>query len=132
MDDTSESTRSYHINWSKESRQGAINYYVNELLTRLIERPLESIPDLFWYLQQGGPCPEGEDLLHLFGGRQILLRTCRRMNIVRRAVLQGELENLPIDLGNWGGREPRGDGSTRNEFIDWWEPHIDDPKLFWC
>ena len=118
MDDASESTRTYHIYWSPESSLGAINYYANELLERLIERPFESTPDLFRNFQRGGPCPEEEDLLHLFGGRQILLRTCGRMNIIRRAVLQGMLGQLPIDSGNWGGRAPLGDGSTRNEFID--------------
>ena len=43
MDDTSESTRPHDIDWTPESRQGAINYYVNELMARLIESPFESM-----------------------------------------------------------------------------------------
>ena len=53
------------------------------------------------------------------------------MNIIRRAALQGGLESLPIDLGNWGGRRPLGDGSTRDETIDWRGPHLEGPDLFW-
>ena len=131
MDDTSESTRTSKIDWTPESRQGAINYYANELMARLIENPFESIPDPLEFLQRGGPRPDENELIHLFAGRSILLRTCRRMNIIRRAALQGVLESLPIDLGNWGGRRPLGDGSTRDEYTDWRAPHLDGQDLFW-
>ena len=36
---------------------------------------------------------------------------------------------LPIHLGIWGGRTQRAEGATRNEFIDWWAPHLNDRDL---
>ena len=126
-----ESTYSEGDPWTPKERQGMINYYVNELMGRIVERPYESVPELLQYLQTGGPCMNEEEILKLFGGRPILLRTCRRMNIIRRAALQGKVDDLPIALGNWEGGALRAEGTTESEYIDWWAPHLDSPDLFW-
>ena len=131
MEDSTESTRSQTAHWTQQGRQSITNYYVNEIMTRLVEHPYASVPDLFQYMQMGGPYMGEEELLDLFGGRDMLVRTCRRMNIIRRAVLNGELGNLPVDLGNWRGGEPRGTGRERNEYIDWWTPHLEGGDVFW-
>ena len=86
-EDTTESTRSATADWPPELRQGVTNYYVNELLCRIIKRPYESAPELLQFLQHGGPCVTEGELLRLFGERHVFLRVCRRMNIVRRAAL---------------------------------------------
>ena len=129
-EDATESTRAHTIFRSNESRQGMTNYYVNELLGRLMEHPYESVPELLQYLQRGGPCPEEENLLRLFGGRPIFIHTCRRMNIVRRAVLQGWIDQLPIGLNAWGGNMNRAGETMEVASIDWWTPHLDEQNLF--
>ena len=73
----------------EEDRQGTIEYDVGELLLRIVEYLYDSIPQLFQYIALGGPCLSQEDVLRLFGGRLAFRRTCRRMNIIRRAAPRG-------------------------------------------
>ena len=121
MQQTTESTVSYTEAEYSEGRQDMIAYYVDQLLRRIVERPYESIPQLFQYVTRGGPCLCQADVPRLFGGRIIFRRTCRRMNMVRRAVLNGEMDTVPVDLRTWTEQE-------RPEM----DPPFTDYRYFWC
>ena len=82
-------------------RQGMIEYYVDELLLRIIDNSLDSTPQMFRHIAQYGPCVRPEQVLHIFGGSIIFRRTCDRMNIIRGAVLRDALDTAPADLRRW-------------------------------
>ena len=79
-------------------RQGMIKYYVDGLVRGAVERPYDSAPQLLQHMTLAGPCPSQGDVPHLSGGRIIFCRTCRRMNAIRRAALNGEMNLIPADL----------------------------------
>ena len=78
-----------------------ITYYVEQILRRIVERPYDSISQLFQYATRGGPCLTPADVLRLFGGRIIFRRTRGRMSLIRRAVLNNEMDTIPADLRTW-------------------------------
>ena len=131
MEQTMESTRAESDAPDMEDRQGMIHYYVDELMQRVVGRLYESIPQLFQYVTQWGPCVAPEEMLHLFGGRRVFIRTCQRMNLIRGAVLRGEMENAPVDLRRWMEMGRPGMGPPYRDYRDWWIPHMDSVHTFW-
>ena len=121
MQQTTESTVSYTEAEYTDDRQNMIAYYVDQLIRRITERPYDSIPQLFQYVTRGGPCQSQADVLRLFGGRIIFRQTCRRMNAIRRAVLNGEMGTMPVDLRTW-------DGPVRPVM----DPPYADYRYYWC
>ena len=84
-------------------RQGMIEYYVDELILRMVESPHDSTPQLFRHMSRNGPCVEPGHVLHIFGGGIIFRRTCNRLNLIRDAALRDTLARIPMDLARWGG-----------------------------
>ena len=101
MQQTTDSTASYTQAEDQGDRQDMMAHYVDPILRRIVECPYDSIPQLFQYVTQGGPCLSPADVLRLFGGQIIFRQTCRRMSIVRRAALNHEMSAIPIDLRTW-------------------------------
>ena len=112
-------------------RQSMIEYYVDELIIRIIESPLDSIPQLFRHITQFGPCVEPAHVLHIFGGSTIFRRTCERMNLIRDAALRDELDAAPVDPRLWGGAARHQLAPPFHDFRPWWTPHVYDRVLFW-
>ena len=114
-----------------DTRRDMIAYYVDQLLRRVVECPYDSIPQLFQHVTRGGPCLCPADVLRLFGGRLIFCRTCRRMNVIRRAALNNAMNTAPVDLRTWTGRErPEMDPPFR-DYRYFWCPILNSPTLFW-
>ena len=131
MQQTTDSTVSYTQAEDSEVRQGMIAHYVDQLLRRIAECPYDSIPQLFQYVTRGGPCLCQADVLRLFGGRIIFRRTCQRMSMVRRAVLNGGMDTIPVDLRTWTEQERPVMGPPFRDYRHFWSPHLDSPRLFW-
>ena len=129
MQYATESTISYTQAEDSEDRQSMIAYYVDQLLRRIAEYPYDSIPQLFQYVTRGGPCLCPADVLRLFGGRIIFRHTCRRMNSVRRAVLNGEMDTMPVDLRTWVGSERPEIGPPYRGYRHFWCPNLNSPTL---
>ena len=130
MQRATDSTVSYTQAEDSEDRRGMIVYYVDQLLRRIAECPYDSIPQLFQHVTRGGPCQCQADVLRLFGGRIIFRHTCRRMNLVRRAVLNGEMDTAPADLRTWTEQErPEMDPPFR-DYQYFWCPNLNSPTLF--
>ena len=108
-----------------------IEYYVDELILRMVESPNDSTPQLFRHISENGPCVEPGHVLHIFGGGIIFRRTCRRLHLIRDAALRDTLARLPIDLARWTGPEQPDLEPPFYDFRDWWCPHIYDRNLFW-
>ena len=131
MQQTTDSTVSYAQAEDSEDRQSMIEYYVDQLLRRIAECPYDSIPQLFQYVTRGGPCLCQADVLRLFGGQIIFRRTCRRMNLVRRAALNCAMDTVPVDLRTWAEQErPEMDPPFR-DYRYFWRPNLNSPTLFW-
>ena len=112
-------------------RQHMIEYYVDEIIGRLVERPFDSAPQLFQYATMGGPRLSQEGKLHLFGGRIIFLRARRRVNAIRRSVLYDAMDTIPRHLRTWAVRErPSMDPPFRDRRSSR-SPHLDSPALWW-
>ena len=118
---TTDSTVSYTQAEDPAVRQDMITYYVDQIIGRLVERPHDSVPQLFQFAVRSGPCLTPADVLRLFGGRIVFRRTCRRMNLIRRAVLNDEMDTVPVDLDTW---------------TEWGQPGLDPPQQdrrgHWC
>ena len=131
MEQSTESARSDTDAPDMEDRQSMIGYYVDEITQRLVEYPYESVPQLLQFVAQWGPCATMEEVLHLFGGRRIFIRPCHRMNLIRGAVLRGDLESAPADLRRWIEMERPEMGPPYCDSQDWWAPHLDSAQTFW-
>ena len=131
MQQTTDSTVSYAQAEDSEGRQSMIAYYVYQLIRRIAERPYDSIPQLFQHVTRGGPCLCPADVLRLFGGRIIFRHTCRRMNMVRRAVLNGEMDTAPVDLRTWAEQERPEINPPFRDYRYFWRPNLNSPTLFW-
>ena len=131
---TTDSAISYTQAEDPEARQAMITYYADQIIGRIVERPYDSAPQLFQYAVRGIPqlfqiTPA--DALRLFGGRIIFRRTCRRMNLIRRAELNNEMETIPVDLETWTGWEQSEEESAHQDRRSHWCPHLGDPELYW-
>ena len=131
MQQTTESTVSYAQAKNSEDRQNMIEYYVDQLLRRVAECPYDSIPQLFQFVARGGPCLCQADVLRLFGGRIIFRRTCRRMNMIRRAVLNDTMNTVPADLRTWTEQERPEMDPPFTDYRHFWCPNLDCPTLCW-
>ena len=112
-------------------RQGMIEYYVDELILRMVENPCDSTPQLFRHITQNGPCVEPGHVLHIFGGGIIFRQTCARLTLIRDAALRGTLGRIPMDLARCMGLEQPGLEPPFYDFRDLWCPHPNDRFLFW-
>ena len=131
MQQTTESTISYTQAEDSEGRQGMIEYYTDQLLRRIVERPYDSVPQLFQHVTRGGPCLCQADVLRLFGGRIIFRHTCHRMNMIRRAALNGEMDTMPVDLRTWTEQERPEMNPPFRDYWYFWCPNLNSPTLFW-
>ena len=131
MQQTTDSTVSYTQAEDTGDRQDMIAYYVDQIIRRVVERPYDSVPQLFQFVAQGGPCLSPADVLRLFGGRSIFRHTCRRMSVIRRAVLNNEMDTIPIDLRTWVEREQPVLDPPFRDYRHFWCPHRDSLKLYW-
>ena len=131
MQSTTDSAASYTQAEDPVGRQDMIKYYTDQVLRRVVGRPNDSIPQLFPHAARGGPCLTPADVLRLFGGRIIFRHMCRRMSLSRRAVLNAELDTIPLDLRTWTTSEPPAMGPPFRDCRDLWCPHLDSPALFW-
>ena len=130
MEQTADSTRSYTEAEDQAGRQDTMGYYIDEIIRRLAERPFDSAPQLFQFATRGGACLSQGDVLRLFGGRVIFRQTRRRMNAIRRAVLNDTMDTFPVDLRTWaGGGWPDMDPPFRDH-RSYWNPHLDSPSLW--
>ena len=128
---SSESTISDDSAPDHADRQSMIEYYVDELIIRIIESPLDSIPQLFRHITRFGPCVDPAHVIHIFGGSIIFRRTCERMNLIRDAVLRDALGAAPVDPRLWGGVARHQLAPPFHDFRPWWCPHLYDRDLFW-
>ena len=131
MQQTTESTVSYTQAEDSEDRQSMIAYYVDQLLRRIVECPYDSVPQLFQYVTRGGPCLCQADILRLFVGQIIFRRTCRRMNMVRRAVLNDTMDSAPVDLRTWTEQERPEMDPPFADYRHFWCPDLSSSTLFW-
>ena len=131
MQSETDSTASYTQAEDPGDRQDMIAYYVDQILRRITERPYDSIPQLFQHVAWGGPCLSPSDVLRLFGGRTIFRRTCQRMSMVRRAVLNGGMDTIPVDLRTWTEQERPVMDPPYRDYQHYWSPHLDSQWLFW-
>ena len=131
MEQTTDSTVSYTQAEYPGDRQDVIAQYVDRIIRRITERPYDSVPQLFQHVALDGPCQNPADVLRLFGGRIIFCHTCRRMSIIRKAVLNNETDAMPVELRM---RTERGQPGLDPPFTDYrhfWCPHLDSPRLYW-
>ena len=106
----------------REDQQDIIEHYATLMLQILIESPYASVRAIMDRLRRVGPFEGKQTILRVFGGREAFKKTLQRMSIVRRAVLEGTLGDLPIET-----RVPPGEeaGSTLpggDRFIENWAP----------
>ena len=103
-------------------RQGIIEHYTTVMLQKLVWGPFSSIPEIVSTLQYAGPFESKQEIFEVFGGRRNLRRTIMRMNVVRRAALQGTLEDLPMSSRPYSDEEVGETVPETDEFIDNWAP----------
>ena len=131
MEQSTDSTKSDSEAPDAEDRQRMIYFSVDELMLRIVEHPYDSALQLFQYVTLGGPCLTQEDVLPLSGGRLVFRRTCRRINLIRRAARRGEMHTIPVDLRRWVElARPEMDPPYR-DYVDWRRPHQDSEQMFW-
>ena len=131
MQTATDSTVSYTHAEDPVDRQDMVAYYVDQVIRRVVERPYDSVPQLFQYAVRGGPCLTPADVLRLFGGGNIFRNTCRRMSVIRRAVLNNEMHTIPVDLRTWTEWEQPEMDPPFTDYRGLWCPHLDSPELFW-
>ena len=112
-------------------RQSTIEYYVDELILRIVDSPCDPTPQLFRHITQYGPCVEPAHVLHVFGGSIIFRRTCERMNLIRDAALRDVLDAIPVDLRRWRESARPAMELPFRDYRSWRRPHIYDDDLFW-
>ena len=81
--------------------------------------PRVSIPEVSEYMITTGPRPATEQIMAVFRGRVIFRSMMNRLNIIRPAVLRGELGSLPTMTGAPDGSVPMND-----PYINWWAPYV--------
>ena len=131
MQQTTDSTIPYTQEEDSEDRQNMIAYYVDQLLRRIVERPYDSVPQLFQHVTRGGPCLCPADVIRLFGGRVIFRHTCRRMNMIRRAVLNDTIDTVPVELRTGTEQERSEMVPPFTDYRYFWCPNLGSPVLFW-
>ena len=131
MEQTTDSTASESGAPGKAGRQGTIQYYADELMTRIAEVPYDLIPQLFQYATLGGPRMPREDVLRRLCGGMVFRRASRGTSMNRRATLCGEADAVPVDRRRWAEQgRPEMDPSFR-DYRYWWRPHLDCEGMFW-
>ena len=53
------------------------------------------------------------------------------MNLIRGAVLRGELDTAPVDLRRWVEMGRPDMDPPYHDYRDWWVPHIDSAQTLW-
>ena len=126
MEDMTESTRSTLSYESRVDSQSMLDHYVREMPDCLREDPWSSTPEIWAYITSGGPCARPKGVMHLFAALKQFRRTCRRMDVLRWAVIMKREDELPL------GQEPqtleeihaRTDVNRRDECMLRWCPDI--------
>ena len=131
MGQATDTTASDTESEDQAGRQSMIEYYVDQLLRRVVECPYDSVPQLFQFVTRWGPCLSQADVLRLFGGQIIFRRTCRRMNMIRRAVLNDAMDTVPVDLRTWTEQEQPEMDPPFTDYQHYWRPNLGGSALFW-
>ena len=106
----------------REEQQDMIEHYTTPMLQKIVSEPYASAPEIMELLKRVGPFENKQTIIQVFGGREMLRKTFRRMNIVRRAVLEGTLGDLFLEMRVQPG-EIVGDMIPGIErFIESWAP----------
>ena len=92
------------------------------ILHKLMADPYVSVPEIMEMLQQTGPYETKQTVLQIFGGREILKKTLKRMSIVRRAALRKELTDLPLGVRPQMGEETVNVTPEIDRFVLGWAP----------
>ena len=82
----------------REEQQDEIERCTTIMLRKLMADPYASVPEIMEMIIQMGPYASKQTVFQIFGGREILRRTLRRMRIVRYAALRKELADLPLGV----------------------------------
>ena len=82
----------------REEQQDEIERCATLMLRKLMSDPYASAPEIMEMLLQTGPYKTKQTIFQIFGGREILKKTLRRMSIVRGAALRKELADLPLGV----------------------------------
>ena len=103
-----------------------LDYYVAEMLHCVQDDPWISIPGIWKYITQGGPCVRPRGVMHLFGGMGQFKRTCRRLDVVRWAVIKHREDELPLGQEFQTSQEisERVRAGKRDEYTKWLSPDI--------
>ena len=103
-----------------------LDYYVKEMLDSVREDPWISTAGIWEYITSNGPCVRPRGVMHLFGGIRQFRRTCRRMNILRWAAIEGREDELPLGQETQTYEEicRRIDENRRDAYLLWRAPDI--------
>ena len=106
----------------REEQQKEIERCATLMLRKLMADPYASVPEIMEMLQQTGLYETKQTVLQIFGGREILKKTPKRMNIVRRAALRKELTELPLGARLQMGEETVNVTPEIDRFVLSWAP----------
>ena len=101
------------------ANQDGVNLCVTMIIQLMVYDPWMTIEEIMNYVTWIGPAVSVGGVARMFGGRENLQRTLRRMEIIRQAKIQGKLDLLPIDTEPFNGALPEIDGN-----IYWWAPRV--------
>ena len=109
---------------SDQNVQSMVDHYISEIIDHIIDDPHITIPKILQTIAQHGPCPSQKDVIHLFGGKKIFKKTCRRMEIIRWAAATDQLEMLPLADESQSENEIQHKimHGIRADYLKWWAP----------
>ena len=123
MEESDESTTDTD-GYTDDDRQGIVDTLVTVMLQLIQEDPWIAAPTMMDRMVTTGPLHTREEVLELFRGRPIFMRAVTRMEILRTAVVNGMVGDLPIStrvpVGEAVGWTIPGD----DRYIGWWAPCV--------
>ena len=115
---------------SHSERQSMVDFYVGRMVRFVADNPLGPTAQIMEDAIEQGPLWDKKEILQLFKGAKIFKETCRRMEVIRRAALEGRLSSIPVEL-RW---EPYPETDPLEppyqDFSQWWSPQFYGNRMF--
>ena len=123
MEESEESTTDTY-GYTDDDRQGIVDTMVTVMLQLVQEDPWMAVPTMMDRMVLCGPLHTREEVIELFRGRPNFMRAVARIEILRTAVVNEMVQDLPMTT-----RVPVGEvaGWTIpgvDRYIGWWAPCV--------
>ena len=124
--DSTESTETHEMT---EYHQEEVDRCTKHIVDMILEDPYISVPEILRQLAAGGQNGSEASVVHMFGGRQIFRKTCRRMEILRWVLVTHQWEWLPFQMDiqyrEWEGkRRYHRKPDSNDDWVSWWAPDM--------